>query len=98
MEAAAVMGTVLVTLCILLQTAIDWKTETSGVMKLHETVEYMRYHQNMSSLSVPGYRIQVSVNGKTVSGQYQGNRRTVQIEHNLYEPEEFIRMISLIVE
>ena len=97
-EAAAVMGIVLMALCILLRTALGWKEDTVGIMKLHETVEYMRYHKDLSSLSVPEYRIQVSENGKKVSGQYLGNKRTVRIEHDLYEPEEFIRMISLIVE
>lgn len=97
-EAAAVMGIVLMALCVLLQTALGWKEDTVGIMKLHETVEYMRYHKDLSSLSVPEYRIQVSENGKKVSGQYPGNKRTVRIEHDLYKPEEFIRMISLIVE
>lgn len=97
-EAAAVMGIVLTTLCILMQTAFQWRNDTVGIMKLHETVEYKRYHRDNSSLSVPEYRIQVSESGNKVSGQYQGKKRAVQLEKGLYEPEEFIRMISLIVE
>ncbi|MBT9776150.1 hypothetical protein GPL15_06475 [Clostridium sp. MCC353] len=96
-ESAIVMGIVLTALCILIQTAFQWKNDTAGIMKLHETVEYKRYHRGSSSLSVPEYRIQVSESGNKVSGQYQGNKRTVQLEKGLYEPEEFIRMISLIV-
>lgn len=97
-EAAAVMGIVLMSLSILLQTALRWKTDAVGIMKLHETVEYMRYHKGQSSVSVPGYQVFVTADGKKVSGEYRGNKSTVKIEHDLYEPEEFIRMISLIVE
>lgn len=96
-EAAIVMGIVLTALCILMQTAFQWKNDTVGTMKLHETVEYKRYHRGSSSISVPGYQIQVSETKNKVSGQYQGRKRTVQLEKGLYEPEEFIRMISLIV-
>ena len=97
-EAAAVMGAVLLAVCLFFQTAFTWRADTVGAMKLQETVVYLRYTKKDTSLSYPAYHVSAFGKGKKAEGKYQGKRKKLTIEWDRYEPESFIRMISLIVE
>ena len=97
-EAAAVMGIVLMVLSLFFRTAFHWRADTAGAMKLQESIACLRYTQGDAELSFPSYRVTASRKGKMTEGTYRGSRKSLKIEWDRYEPQEFIRMISLIVE
>lgn len=97
-EAAIVMSIVLLVLGALIQTAFRWSGDAVGMMRLHEAEEYLRYHREAEKIRLSWPKVEAELKGRTVTGRYYGKKTEVQMEAGIYEPEEFIRMISLIVE
>ena len=105
-EAAAVMSLVLLVLCTLIQNAYRIHDETCGAMALQQRVEKLRHQekgdriniereQRVSRLLSKEWRLETSVNRNTVKGEIQNNGWSIKLETEIYDPENFMRMISI---
>lgn len=101
-EATFVMGVILLAMAALIQTAYAQCRQVTGNMRLQEMVEVLRHRESEmeDSLLVDAvpYRIQATKGALKVKGRVEGEGWSLDIESNLYEPEEFMRLLTLIQE
>ena len=82
-EAAGVMAAVLVTLMVLMGQAMSWSARTAGNFRLHETVERERHQIGHDQEN----RIQRQADGRNWS---------LEISAPVFQPENLLRMWSLV--
>lgn len=101
-EASFIMAIVLFTMVSLIQFAYRQCRQTNGNMRLEEMVEVLRHRETIpgDSLSVDTvpYQIEAERGLLTVSGHVSGDGWSLNIESGIYEPEEFMRLLTLIQE
>lgn len=101
-EASFVMAVVLCSMISLIQFAYRQCRQANGSMRLQEMVEVLRHRESLpgealSADSVP-YRIEVKRGFAKVNGRVEGDHWSLDIESGIYEPEEFMRLLTLIQE
>lgn len=105
LEAAIVMSMVLFIVSSLIVTSYRWRNQTVGSIKLQEMVEYLRYTEEDAlpegerlDMAAPTFHLIAQYTGGYVVGEGKGERWNLTIESNRFNPEEFLRMISMIVQ
>lgn len=101
-EAAFVMGVVLFAMVALIQTAYAQCRQTTGRMRLQEMVEVLRHRESEAGdslmLEAAAYQLQAKKGQFKVKGRAEGDNWSLEIESDRYEPEEFMRLLTLIQE
>lgn len=107
-EAAYVMAVVLIALVTMILGAYHIHDETAGAMAVQEAVEKSSYleevwtgKENDEIRKVylkDSYHVQVKQNGKNITGIGTGMRWSLEIQRKKYEPEGFLRLISIVQE
>lgn len=100
------MSLVLLVLCTLIQNAYRIHDETCGAMALQQRVEKLRHQeegdriniergQRISRLLSKEWQLETSVNRNIVKGEIKNNEWSINLETEIYDPENFMRMISI---
>ena len=101
-EASFIMAVVLFAMVSLIQFTYRQCRQTTGNMRLQELVEVLRHRESApgDSLSAGGltYQIEAKRGLLNVSGSVKGENWSLYIESGIYEPEEFMRLLTLIQE
>lgn len=101
-EAAFVMSLILYVMVFLIQTAYSECRQAVGTMRLQEMVEILRHQEEdgPAALSKDGaaYRLRAEKGGGSVMGHAEGASWSLDIKSGIYEPEEFMRLLTLIQE
>lgn len=101
-EASFIMAIVLFTMASLIQFTYRQCRQTTGNMRLQEMVEVLRHRETApgDTLSVDGgpYQIEAKRGLLNVRGHVKGENWNLYIESGIYEPEEFMRLLTLIQE
>lgn len=101
-EASFIMAIVLFAMVSLIQFTYRQCRQTTGSMRLQEMVEVLRHRESGpgDSLSVDAvpYQIKAKRGLLAVNGHAKGESWNLQIESKIYEPEEFMRLLTLIQE
>lgn len=101
-EASFIMAIVLSVMVSLIQFAYRQCRQTNGNMRLQEMVEVLRHRETMPgdslALDTVPYQIEVERGMSRVSGRVEGGNWSLSIESNIYEPEEFMRLLTLVQE
>lgn len=101
-EMSVVMAVILLTSAVLIQTAYRQCRQATGMMRMHHMVEVLRHGEEDSpdTLTVGGsaYRIEAERSGSEVDGILEGDGWSRAIRQSVYEPEAFMRMLTLIEE
>ena len=88
-EAAYVMTIVLLSISFLIRTAYGWCMETTGMMRLHHMVEYVRCQEDEEQ------RGGALRKGGKVYGTMESGDRKREIEAGVYEPESRMRILTI---
>lgn len=101
-EASVVMAVILLALAVLIQTAFRQCRQVTGMMRMHQMVELLRHGEEDSAdtLTVGGsaYRIEAGRSGSRAEGTLTGDGWSRGIRQGVFEPEAFMRMLTLIEE
>lgn len=101
-EATVIMAVVLFSMVTLLQAAYSQCRRVNGTMRMHGMIERLRYKESESdevlSLDSQAYQIEVKRHKSHVEGLVLGDDWSLSIENQVFEPEEFMRMLTLIEE
>lgn len=101
-EAAVIMAVFLFSMALLIQTCYRQCRKTNGIMQMHRMTETLRHRETEAGdflLSASGsYRIEVRRKTAGVEGNVTGDGWSFSIESRIFEPEEFMRMLTLIEE
>lgn len=100
-EATLVMSIVLFTMAAFIRFGYQQCRQATGTMRLHEMVEIMRHQEKgeeQRSINASAYQIYAEKKGSQVKGTIQGDGWKLTIENRVFEPEEFIRKLTLLPE
>lgn len=109
-EAAWVMGMVLLSLSVMIRQASRLRDETLGAMCIHEAVEKGRHEKEAgldqiasevqdymgNPMTFSGYSIELKNSRSHVSGIGKGGSWSHEIENTRFRPEKFMRQITVI--
>ena len=100
-EAAFVMALVLWAVLFSVQAAYRLRDETVGAMALQGASEYLRHGEEIRPFSWSGYKFiieekRTALMGRSVSASGKGGTWSLLIRQNEYDPENFLRMCSLL--
>lgn len=101
-EATFVMGVILFAMAALIRTGYGQCRQTTGNMRLQEMVEVLRHRESEAGdilrLDAAAYHLQAKKGQFKVKGRVEGGNWSLDIESDRYEPEEFMRLLTLIQE
>ncbi len=104
-EAAFIMGILLLTVTQGILWTFRLKDQVIGAMMLEEAIEQIRYDEESSlgeeakkGLNVMGYAIQVRETGGRLEGTAEKNGQIRTLSMERFEPGKFLRMVSVIEE
>lgn len=109
-EAACVMGMVLLAVAMMIHEAGRIHDETKGAMVLHEAVEKGRHERHINieadglgaeenmgfRMSFPSYQVSLKKRPGRIQGDGKGGKWDRRIESREFRPERFLRQITLI--
>ena len=96
-EASFVMALVLWALLFSVQSAYRLRDEVVGAMALTESAE--RLSHNETELPLDEFQVHLSGNpiiGKKVKAAGKGGRWSLELERDVFDPENFLRMLTLV--
>lgn len=96
-EASYVMAIVILSLALLIRTAYEQCRETTGVMRLQHIVEFVRCQEDGQQKEFSFQDISGNALRKvdTVYGTAAGSDWKKEIESDVYEPENRMRMLTI---
>lgn len=101
-EATFVMGVILFAMVTIIRTAYVQCRQVTGNMRLQEMVEVLRHRESKvgDSLFIDAvpYKIGAKKELLSVKGRVEGENWSLILESGLNEPEEFMRLLTLIQE
>lgn len=104
-EAAFVMGMLLLAVTQGILWTYRLKDQVVGAMILEEAVEWVRYDEEtplgenlQKGLEILGFGVRVADEGTYLEGTVEKNGQKREIFMKRYEPEEFLRKVSMIEE
>ncbi len=104
-EAAFVMGMLLLAVTQGILWTYRLKDQVVGAMILEEAVEWVRYDEEIplgenlqKGLEILGFGVRVVDGGTYLEGTVEKNGQKREISMKRYEPEEFLRKVSMIEE
>lgn len=105
LEATIVMVMVLFVVSSVIITSYRWRNQTVGCVKLQEMTEILRHTEEEDlpegaqlNLSAPSFHLSARYAGNQVLADGSGDGWSLSIETKRFNPEDFLRMVSLIVE
>lgn len=100
-ETAVLMTIVLLSMAGLVQSTYRQCRKATGTMRTHQMVEVLRHREEESgSVSIEGipYEIKVEKKESDITGIVEGDGWSRSIKDTVFEPEAFMRMLTLIEE
>ena len=104
-EAAFVMGMLLLAVTQGVLWTYRLKDQVVGAMILEEAVEWVRYDEEtplgenlQKGLEILGFGVRIADEGTYLEGTVEKNGQKRELSMKRYEPEEFLRKVSMIEE
>lgn len=96
-EASYIMAMVLLALAVLIRAAYTQCREETGIFRLHHVVEQLRGQETQIQKEFSGgtWRGQAHRDETQVMGKVQGQTWEKEIQADVYEPEEMMRMLTI---
>lgn len=96
-EAAAIMGIVIMILSTVIQIGYRFSAQESGIFNMQEMLEIAAHREEdyNNSLKKAAYQIVIDKSEAKLTGNVNGDGWDLHIEQPRFQPEEWIRMIIL---
>lgn len=94
-EISIIMGIVFLVICLMIRYSMLYSYEVVRTFQLHRLVERFG-HQEVINFNNEKYGIRVHQEQNTIVGSIDGGNFVLEIERNYFQPEEWIRMLTLL--